>query len=46
MTGNSVELSLIQDLKTIVGTKQLLTDSAKKKPILKDGDLAQVRQLL
>ena len=35
MTGNSVQLSLIQDLKTIVGTKQLLTDSAKKQAYTK-----------
>jgi D-lactate dehydrogenase len=35
MTGNSEQLSLIQDLKTIVGTKQLLTDSAKKQAYTK-----------
>ena len=35
MTGNSEQLSLIQDLKTIVGAKQLLTDSAKKQAYTK-----------
>ena len=35
MTGNPEQLSLIQDLKTIVGAKQLLTDSAKKQAYTK-----------
>jgi D-lactate dehydrogenase len=35
MTGNSEQLSLIQDLKTIVGAKQLLTDSVKKQAYTK-----------
>jgi len=35
MTGNSEQLSLIQDLKTIVGAKHLLTDSVKKQAYTK-----------
>ena len=35
MTGNSEQPSLIQDLKTIVGAKQLLTDSSKKQAYTK-----------
>ncbi|MFT6331016.1 MAG: D-lactate dehydrogenase [Bermanella sp.] len=35
MTGNSEQLSLIQDLKTIVGAKQLLTDPVKKQAYTK-----------
>ena len=35
MTGNSEQLSLIQDLKIIVGTKYLLTDTTKKEAYTK-----------
>ncbi|MCP4989501.1 MAG: D-lactate dehydrogenase [Colwellia sp.] len=35
MTGNSEQLSLIQDLKTIVGVKHLLTDAVKKQAYTK-----------
>ena len=35
MTGNSEQLSLIQDLKIIVGAKHLLTDSVKKQAYTK-----------